>query len=336
MGSAPDVSRRTTLLAVDGGNSKTDLALVTDGGELLALERGPTISHQQVPIEVAADRLLELATRAAAAGNVALPATSGTFVLAGADFPSDVRLLQRAFGQAGVVERASIRNDAFGALRAGAREGWGIVVICGSGVNAAGIGPDGRTERFAAIDDLSGDFGGGYGIGIEALRLAVRARDGRGARTALEVAVPAHFGLRRPIDVTRAVYEGRIPRRRLEELAPAVFVAAGNGDAPARELVDRVADELATMAIAIARRLRVTRREVEVVLVGGVFRTSDRSFHARVDAGIRQAVPGATLARLEAPPVLGAALLALDDHHAGDPAAAGAADRRLRRAFEAR
>ena len=35
------------ILAVDGGNSKTDLALVATDGRLLAATRGPTTSHQQ-------------------------------------------------------------------------------------------------------------------------------------------------------------------------------------------------------------------------------------------------------------------------------------------------
>jgi N-acetylglucosamine kinase-like BadF-type ATPase len=328
------VTRRPpAVLAVDGGNSKSELALVSRSGELLALERGPTISHQQVPIELAMSRLADQAERAAAAAGMALPAALGSFVLAGADFSADVALLRRAIGETGVATEVRVRNDAFGALRAGAPSGWGIAVICGSGVNAAGIGPDGRTERFAAVDDLSGDFGGGYGIGVEALRLAVRARDGRGRRTVLETSVPDHFGLRRPIDVTRTVYEGRIPRRRLEELAPAVFDAAGAGDRVSRELLDRVADELALMASAIGRRLRVTRREVEVVLVGGVFRTTDRGFHDRLTNGIRRALPLARIDRLAAPPVLGAALLGLDD--LGIPLRA-AAERRLRREFRAR
>lgn len=322
--------RHPAVLAVDGGNSKSELALVSRGGELLALERGPTISHQQVPIEVAMSRLAALAQHAAHGAGVRLPADLGSFVLAGADFATDVALLRRAIGETGVGAGVRVRNDAFGALRAGARRGWGIVVICGSGVNAAGIGPDGRTERFAAIDDLSGDFGGGYGIGVEALRLAVRARDGRGARTALATIVPDHFDLVRPIDVTRAVYEGRIPRRRLEELAPAVFDAAGSGDQVSRELLDRVADELALMASAIGRRLRVIRREVEVVLVGGVFRTTDRGFHERLGDGIRRSLPLATIERLAAPPVLGAALLGLDDLGVRR---GGSAERRLRREF---
>lgn len=326
-------ARHPAVLAVDGGNSKTDLALVSRAGDLLALAGGPTISHQQVPIETAAQRLVALARRAAAEAGVALPAAAGSFVLAGADFASDVALLRRAFGAAGVAGRVSVRNDAFGALRAGAERGWGIVVICGSGVNAAGIGPTGRTERFAAIDDLSGDFGGGHGIGVEALRLAVRARDGRGRPTSLERAVPGHFGLPRPIDVTRAVYEGRIARRRLEELAPAVFAAAGAGDTVARELLDRVADELALMAVAIARRLGLVRREVDVVLVGGVFRATDRAFHDRLADAIRSRVPRARMVRLAAPPVLGAALLGLDDLGGRNRPAA---ERRLRQAFAGR
>jgi N-acetylglucosamine kinase-like BadF-type ATPase len=322
--------RHPAILAVDGGNSKSELALVSRAGALLALARGPTISHQQVPIEVAMSRLAELAQRAADDAGVTLPADFGSFVLAGADFATDLALLRRAITGSRVAAGVRVRNDAFGALRAGARSGWGIVVICGSGVNAAGIGPDGRTERFAAVDDLSGDFGGGYGIGVEALRLAVRARDGRGARTALATIVPDHFSLARPIDVTRAVYEGRIPRRRLEELAPAVFDAAGAGDRVSRELLDRVADELALMASAIGRRLRVVRREVEVVLVGGVFRTTDRGFHERLAHGIRRALPMATIERLAAPPVLGAALLGLDDLGLRG---GGGAERRLRSEF---
>ena len=324
--------RHAAILAVDGGNSKSELALVSRGGDLLAFERGPTISHQQVPIEIAMARLAELAQRAAGATGVILPSTLGSFVLAGADFAADIALLRRAIDASGVAKDVRVRNDAFGALRAGARSGWGIAVICGSGVNAAGIGPDRRTARFAAVDDLSGDFGGGYGIGVEALRLAVRARDGRGDRTALEVIVPNYFGLARPIDVTRAVYEGRIPRRRLEELTPAVFDAAMAGDCVSRTLLNRVADELALMASTIGRRLRVARREVEVVLVGGVFRTTDRTFHDRLADGIRQSLPKARIERLTAAPVLGAALLGLDELGGRGR---DAAEARLRREFSA-
>ncbi len=324
--------RRPAVIAVDGGNSKADLALVGPDGSLLSLVTGPTISHQQVPMAQVVERLRELsddAMRSAGLGD-GRPEI-GSFCVAGADFPADIRALAGAFEAAGVADRILVRNDALGALRAGARRGWGVVVICGSGVNALGVGPDGRTERLAGMGDYSGDRGGGFGIGREAVGLAVRARDGRGAQTALAHAVPAHFGLRRPIDLVRAIYDGRVPERRIEELAPLVFDTAAAGDAVARGIVDRLADELATMAIAIARRLRVVRQPVDVVLTGGVFRAGDKPFRARLEESIRAAVPGAEITRLRARPVLGAALIGLDELGAG---LEDRSERRLRRAFE--
>jgi N-acetylglucosamine kinase-like BadF-type ATPase len=328
------VSRRgAAVLAVDGGNSKIDLALVSRSGELLALVTGPTISHQQVTMDVAMARLGDLNSRAAQEGDVSPRSTLGVFCVAGADFPGDVRALTAAFSGSGVAKRVSVHNDAFAALRAGAPEGWGIVVVCGAGVNAAGVGADGRVARLAAIGDLSGDWGGAEGIGREALGAAVRARDRRGPATQLAKLVPQRLGTRRPIDVARQIYEGRMSDRRLEELAPLVFELATDGDAVARGIVDRLADELATMAVAIARQLSVTRRAVDVVLTGGVFRATDPDFYRRIETGIRRAVPEARINRLRDRPVLGAALIGLDELGMKP---GGPAERRLRRDFQAR
>jgi hypothetical protein len=49
-----------------------------------------------------------------------------------------------------------------------------------------------------------------------------------------------------------------------------------------------------------------------VVLAGSVFRTDDRGFIGRIRSGIAAVAPQATLVRLDAPPVLGAALLGAD------------------------
>jgi N-acetylglucosamine kinase-like BadF-type ATPase len=236
----------------------------------------------------------------------------GSYCVAGADFPSDVRTLERAIGALGLADRSVVRNDAFAALRAGTDSGWGVVVVCGAGVNAVGRGPSGATARLAGIGDLSGDWGGGYGLGVAALGAAVRARDGRGPRTILADRVPRHFGLTRPADVARRLYEARVDARRLEDVAPIVFGAAGDGDAVARQIVDRLADELAVMAIAIARRLHVTRRDVEIVLTGGVFNAEDPEFYGRLTDRVAAALPRARLRRLTAPPVFGSALLGLD------------------------
>jgi N-acetylglucosamine kinase-like BadF-type ATPase len=318
------------ILAVDGGNSKTDVALVDGDGRLLAAVRGPTVSHQVVGADDGASELRRLVDRAGAEAGMppgAVRARLGVYCLAGADFPSDVRLLRRALAPQRLAAEELVLNDTFGALRAGTTRAWGIVLICGQGVNGAGVGRDGRTARFAGIGDLSGDWGGAGAVGREALAASIRARDGRGPRTSLERAVAAHFGLRTPEAVMRAMYEGRIRSSRLAELSPAVFDAAVAGDAVARSIVDRLADELATMGRALIRRLRLARTDVEVVLAGGVFATSDRLFHERVADGIHRSAPRARIARLAVPPVAGAALIGLDRRSPSGQADDGAAAR---------
>jgi N-acetylglucosamine kinase-like BadF-type ATPase len=301
-----------TVLAVDGGNSKTDVALVAEDGRLLAAVRGLTSSHQAVGLASGMEQLAGLVADATARAGLEHRPELAVYTIAGADTKADIRLLTQALSARGFAERDVIRNDAFGALRAGTDRSWGVVVICGHGVNAAGVGPTGREVRLDALGDISGDWGGGTDVGWQGLAGAVRARDGRGPRTRLERDVPAYFGLKSPPAVTSAFYRGAISTDRVAELSPVVFAAAGAGDAVARSIVDRLADEIVVMAGAMMRRLHLTRTDPDVVLGGGVFRTDEPRFYERITAGVAGIAPAARIVRLSAPPVAGAALLGLD------------------------
>ena len=249
---------------------------------------------------------------------------------AGADFAADIRMLERGLRETGLTARDVVVNDCIGALWAGATDGYGIALVCGAGINAAAVSPDGRVARFDGIGELSGDWGGGNAVAMAGLGAAVRARDGRGPRTELERTVPAHFGLTRPAALTRAMYDGRIRMDRLGELSPVVFATARGGDPVARAIIDRLADELATMAIALATRLGIKRLPVDVVLAGGVFRADDPAFFERLDARIRPGLPAANLIRLDVPPVAGAAREGLKQLAHGGPEAIAAARDRVR------
>jgi N-acetylglucosamine kinase-like BadF-type ATPase len=301
-----------TVLAVDGGNSKTDVAIVADDGRLLAAVRGPTCSHQQVGLGPGLERLAGMVAAVVAEARLDERPDIAVYSLAGADTKADVRSLSSALDERGFAADQLVVNDAFGALRAGTDRSWGVVVICGQGVNAAGVAPGGRTARLDALGPISGDWGGGTDVGWAGLAAAVRARDGRGPRTRLEHDVPAHFGLRSAAAVTSAMYTGRIAEARIGELSPVVFRAAERGDVEARKVVDRLADEIVTMAAAMIRRLHLTRLDPDVVLAGGVFRTRDAGFRERIAAGVAAIAPRARVVGLHAPPVAGAALIGLD------------------------
>ena len=300
------------LLAADVGNSKTDLVLLRRDGTVLAAVRGPSASHQAVGMGAGARQLLALAADARLAAGLptpAVPAADRAVVCAaGADRPADVVRLRRRYLRDGLATDVLVANDTHAALRAGTDAGWGIAVVCGAGINCLGVARDGREARFPALGAISGDWGGGGELGATALWSAVRARDGRGPRTVLERLVPGRFGMDRPLDVTMAIDGGRLAQERLADLSPDVFAAAAEGDAVARALLDRLADEIVAMARSVARRLHIVRARPPVVLAGGVFRAHDAPFVDRVRDGLDRAVPGAPVPIPDAPPVVGAAL----------------------------
>jgi N-acetylglucosamine kinase-like BadF-type ATPase len=318
---------RAAVLAVDGGNSKTDAVLVDADGEVLGRARGAGASC--TPAEHAASmaslaRTVDAAAAAAGVDGAAGPlAEVGVFCLAGNDLPVDEHRLAAALRDTGWTRAALVRNDTFAVLRAGAERPWGVAVVCGSGLNCAGVGPDGHHVRFPAVGEYSGDLRGGGGwLGRTAMGAAVRGSDGRGPHTALERALPARLGLNSPLDVVEAAHTGRVAEAEFTALVPVVFATAADGDAVAQALVDELADEVTVLVTAAARRLGIEDTDVEVVLGGGIFQNDHAAFHDRVRAGIRMAVRRAQLRRLAAPPVVGSALLGLDRLGAGDDARA--------------
>jgi len=324
------VSPAADVLAVDGGNSKVDVVLLSAEGAVLGAARGGGAPFTPEGMGRSVAALLDTVTRACADAGIdaATPplARVGALCLAGDDLPVDDRRLQRALRPLGLAADLRLRNDTFAVLRAGTGRDWGIGVVCGTGMNCCGVAPSGRTVRFAALGEVSGDDGGGGWVGRQAVRAAVRGHDGRDPRTALEGEVPAFLGKRSLLAVLEGIQTGELDDY-AAQLAPLVFRCAAEGDEAAQAIIDRQADEVVAMVASAARRLHLLRRDVAVVLGGGLIHAGDGSFLRRIEAGVHSAVPAADIRPLSVPPVVGAALLGLDR------LGAAAAGERVRRAL---
>lgn len=298
-------------LVADGGASKTDLALVRQDGEVLALVRGGGSSPHHVGLVPAIDLIGTLAARAAVEAGIEPPFDLARLFLAGVDLPIEV---DRANGEArarGWSPDTVVDNDTFAILRAGSESGWGIGVVCGTGLNCVGVSPDGRHARFPALGWTTGDWGGGTDVGAAAVSAAARSEDGRGPRTTLERLVPAHFDLATPRELAEAIHFGRIASSRAAELVPLVLAEAAD-DAVAASIRDRLAGEVVALVRVAVERLGLADEEVEVVLGGGIFQGGDPGLLAAVTSRVLEIAPRARLRSSRVPPVYGAALAALD------------------------
>jgi N-acetylglucosamine kinase-like BadF-type ATPase len=301
----------SVVLAVDGGNSKTDLALVRDDGEVLATARGRGSSPHTLGIAGALDVVEWLFEEALDEAGLASPVDAAELLLAGVDFPTEEEALRTAAAGRGWAPQITVGNDTFAVLRAGTDGGWGVAVVCGAGINCVGIAPDGRQARFPALGWHTGDWGGGVDVGRAAVFAAARSEDGRGLKTTLEHLVPSHFGLATATQLAEAVHFRRIAETRVIELAPLVLKEAAH-DGVAAEIVDRLAAEIVALARVAITRLGLEGEPVEVLLGGGVLQSADPRLEAAITAGLAEVGPSITARSTSAPPILGAALLGLD------------------------
>jgi N-acetylglucosamine kinase-like BadF-type ATPase len=326
------VNELPAVLAIDGGNSKTDLALIGGDGTVLAALRGPGASHEDYGIEGAMGRLGEMIRLTADRAGLDGPGPVARHLsacLAGADLPEEEAALTVALESAGWTETAVAMNDTFAVLRGGVDEPWGVAVTCGAGINCVAVAPSGETARYLAHGPLTGDWGGGIGLSYQVMWHAMRGWDGRGQATALGEAVAAHFGLASVRDVAVAAHKGVIGEDSLIKLTGVLFAVAAGGDAVARSLVEKQATEICLMAVAAMRRLAMAPGGVTVVLGGGVLESREPLLLEALHRELAAMAPGAVTRMLDVPPVAGAALLGLDR-------VGGAADaaRRLREHYK--
>ncbi|MFE6912869.1 N-acetylglucosamine kinase [Streptomyces rubiginosohelvolus] len=307
-----------SVVAIDAGNSKTDVALIGEDGTVLATARGGGFQPPVIGVEAAIDVLAGVLERAVAE-LPAPPVLSGhvSACLANADLPVEEAELAAALESRGWGSSVEVRNDTFAILRAGVDEPRGVAVVCGAGINCVGMTPDGRTARFPAIGRISGDWGGGSGLAEEALWFAARAEDGRGEASGLARALPGHFGLDSMYGLIEALHRGAIPLERRHELTPVLFTTAEAGDPVAAALVKRQAHEVVAMAAVALDRLDLLEEEVPVLLGGSVLAARHPQLNDRIAALLAARAPKAEVRVVSEPPVLGAALLGLDRTGAG-------------------
>jgi N-acetylglucosamine kinase-like BadF-type ATPase len=300
----------TIVLGVDGGGSKTHAVIVDDQGQLLGFATNGPSNWETAGLRGAQDAIREAAERALSFGGRRFDELrSAAFGLAGLDWDSDVPRLTGMVDGMGLPCEYALVNDAFVALRAGVPDGYGVVLVAGTGAVAAGRNRAGKTFRTPGQGAILGDEGSASDVSDEAVRAVANAYTGRGPATALTEELCSLAGCRSAEELLEQYSRGvQAPRT----AAPAVMRAAAAGDEVARRIVAWAGRALGESAVLVARRLDMLDQRFDVVLSGGLFRTGSEQLLGVMSEVVHPHAPGARLSPLSPPPVVGAALMALD------------------------
>ena len=291
----------TIVLAVDGGGSKTHLAICDETGAVLGAATAGPSNWETVGLRGAADTIGDAIEKALGASGVRRDQIeAAAFGLAGVDWPSDVDRLTTALAALRLSCPITII-----ALRAGARAPWGLVIIAGTGTVVAGRNRAGETFRTLGLGRLLGDEGSASDVAEQVIRAVARAHIGRAPATSLSEGLRRLMGAESVEAMLEEYSRGGEPEL---NAAPLALEHAARGDAVAVGIIEWAAAELGGAAATVARRLGMEHEPYELVLSGGLFRGGGEL----LETLIARAVPTALLTRLEVPPVSGAVLMALE------------------------
>jgi N-acetylglucosamine kinase-like BadF-type ATPase len=300
----------TVVLGIDGGGTKTHALLADPSGAVAGVGQDGPSNWETVGLEGAIRTLQAVLDQALAdAGASVRGVAAATFGLGGIDWPSDVERLGPALAPLGLPVPAELVNDAFVALRAGTPRSWGVAVVAGTGTVAAGRDPSGGTFRTLGLGHEFGDYGDSADMSNAALAAVARAHTGMGQPTALTDALLRATGASGVEELLEGLSRDGL---RLPQAGPLVVLAADRGDGVAVEIMSRVGRSLGLAAAAVARRLGLEALEFDVVLSGGLFRGGSHLLRDALWAELARTAPRSRLVELEVPPVVGAAVMALE------------------------
>jgi N-acetylglucosamine kinase-like BadF-type ATPase len=264
------------LLALEGGGTRSQAALLDGAGRLLQTQDSGAVNINFVPFDDARQAVFHAVRGVLAAAKVKPEAVS-VFVsaLVGASFGPETfgalcpRAVFRRYGELQVVF-----------ARAGIFRPHGVAVVAGTGATAWGVrADDGRQVLLGGWGALLGDEGSAYALGLLGLRATVRAFEGRApAPTALVDAIRAHFNLSQDQfreELIALVYQKPLSRAEIADLATLVTRLAGQQDPLATRVTSKVSNDLAELALNTARRLFGSGERFDLVLAGGLTSAGD-------------------------------------------------------------
>ncbi len=256
------------FLGVDGGGTRTRVALVDEAGRECARAEGPPTLIDPADPKATMGVIVDLCREVAASGGAELPVEGLWAGIAGAGTEPMRSVVETALRDAGLSSRASVGADAEATFHDAFPTGPGILLISGTGSIALARGADGSRVRVGGWGAHLGDEGSGYRIGMAALRALAQGEDGRTAPTRLRDPLLEALGVDAPADLIKWTATAR--KADVAALVPMICEVAEAGDEAATTIIEKAVDDLVEHVRTLVQRLEPWSATPEVALAGGL------------------------------------------------------------------
>lgn len=260
------------FLGVDGGGTKTNVALINEANEVIAEGSGGPSNPLRVGVETAVGNIAKAIDAACdLAGASRGDIVAATLGLAGVRRQDIRERVRESFVSQFRIRKTQVTTDADIALYGTTLGEAGLVVIAGTG--SVCIGANEAGEKFIAggWGPLAGDEGGGRGIADDALHAVAKASDGRGPATKLSLRAAEYFRASNVENLIVAIYAPQMDNSRIAGFARLVIETALEGDHIAVEILRNAGEELGAAAAAVIVKLGLSGKAIPIGCVGSIF-----------------------------------------------------------------
>jgi len=297
------------FLGIDIGATKSHALIADETGTAVGFGSTGAGNWETVGWERTRAVFHEITNLALASAGITKSQIAGAgFGIAGYDWPEDLAPHQEVVDSLTLNAPTYLTNDTIIGLVAGATEGWGVVISAGTSNNCRGRAKDGTEAYLTGAGGTFAEHGGAHEVMRKALQAVSLAWSRRGPATRLSKEFVTITGATDVTDLLAGLIRERYQLSAAN--APTVFEMAKAGDAVAQGIVQWAGQELASLALGIARQLNFIDIEFEVVLAGSLYKGA--GLHAALESALLAAAPGAKFVRLAAPPVVGGTLLGME------------------------
>ena len=298
-------------LGADLGATKTHTLIVDETGRALGFGESGPANHESVGYDGMFQAIVEGLEQALHLAGLKREQIAGAgFGVAGYDWPSEMEATVSVIDRLDLCSPYKFVNDAVPGLIAGSEEGWGVVVVSGTGSNCRGWDREHKREgRVTGHGVLMGEGAGGSELMHRCMQIVGYSWTRRLPETALADALIAYAGAKDLEDLMRGYTTNEYQVG--AEAARIVFRVAEEGDQAARDLICWAGTELGEMANAVIRQLEFENLAFDVVLTGSMFEGGAMLIEP-MRTTIHKLAPKARLVRLSVPPVVGAVILGME------------------------
>lgn len=270
--------RNGYVIGVDGGGTKTIVALAHLNGRILKIAKFGSSNPRNIGIKRAVENVVK-GIKSILPKNkkakilstfIGLPAVEEELKLKIQEIQKEL-LTEKRIRQA-IRGKVVLDSDQLIAFKSGTDKKEGIVLIAGTGCVAHGW--KGKKEHKASGWGWLADEGSAFWVGQKVILAVLKNLDGRGPKTSLKNFVFRHFRIKKQdlYLLNQKIYSQNF----IEVVAPLSSIcnlAAKKGDKLAKEILIEAGKELALSVKTVVKKLNFSNEKFPLVLVGSLLKS---------------------------------------------------------------